>query len=80
VWYEGSRRRFLQADERGSTVAVTSDSGALLAINRYDEYGRTETTSPTYMGRFGYTGQRYFSGFGLQRGSFPGLRGGVRSG
>jgi RHS repeat-associated protein len=65
VWYEGASRRFLHADERGSIVAVTSDSGALLSINRYDEYGRTETTNGTYTGRFGYTGQRYFGGFGL---------------
>jgi hypothetical protein len=46
---------------------VTSDSGALLAINRFDESGRTETTNATYMGRFLYTGQRYFGGFGLYR-------------
>ena len=68
VWYNGpgtSDRRFLQADERGSVVAVTSDTGALLAINRYDEHGRTETSNAVYRGRFGYTGQRYFSGFGL---------------
>lgn len=65
VWYEGSDRRYLHADERGSIVAVTNGSGGLLAINRYDEYGRTQTTSSTYMGRFLYTGQRYFGGFGL---------------
>jgi RHS repeat-associated protein len=66
VWYEGSDRRFLHADERGSIVSVTSSSGALLSINRYDEYGRTETTNTgNYLSRFGYTGQRYFGGFGL---------------
>jgi RHS repeat-associated protein len=65
VWYEGSSRRYLQADERGSIIAVTDSAGALLAINRYDEYGKTETSSSTYLDRFAYTGQRYFSGFGL---------------
>ena len=54
VWYNGpgtADRRFLQADERGSVVAVTSDAGALLAINRYDEHGRTETSNAVYRGR-----------------------------
>jgi RHS repeat-associated protein len=39
---------------------VTDASTNLLAINRYDEYGRTQT-SGTNFGRFLYTGQRYFS-------------------
>jgi RHS repeat-associated protein len=68
VWYNGpgtSDRRFLHADERGSIVAVTNASAGLLAINRYDEYGRTQTTSSTFLGRFLYTGQRYFSSTGL---------------
>ncbi|MEA3052853.1 MAG: hypothetical protein QOG72_1756 [Sphingomonadales bacterium] len=68
VWYNGpgtSDRRFLHADERGSIVAVTSGSGALLAINRYDEYGKTETSDINYRPRFLYTGQRYFAGFDL---------------
>jgi RHS repeat-associated protein len=68
VWYEGSGttdRRFLHADEHGSIVAVTSAAGALLAINRYDEYGKPETTNGSYMARFLYTGQRYLSGPGI---------------
>ena len=66
LWYEGSGTtapRYLHADERGSIVAVTDASGATLGINRYDEYGLTQTGA-TY-GRFGYTGQRYFAGTGL---------------
>jgi RHS repeat-associated protein len=68
VWYSGSGttdRRFLHADERGSIVAVTDSSANLLAINRYDEYGKTQTSNATYLGRFLYTGQRYFAASGL---------------
>jgi RHS repeat-associated protein len=68
VMYAGSGtgdRRFLHADERGSIVAVTGSSANLLAINRYDEYGKTQTSNSTYMGRFLYTGQRYFAASGL---------------
>jgi RHS repeat-associated protein len=68
VWYEGSGtsdRRFLHSDERGSIVAVTSGSAALLNINRYDENGRTEWTDPYFLDRFAYTGQRYFSSPGI---------------
>jgi RHS repeat-associated protein len=67
VWYYGSGitdRRFLHADERGSIVAVTAENRSLIAINRYDEYGRTQTSGPNY-GRFLYTGQRYFGGIDL---------------
>lgn len=67
VWYVGSGtsdRRFLHADEHGSIVAVTDSSANLLAINRYDEYGKTQTSGTNY-GRFLYTGQRYFGGIGL---------------
>jgi hypothetical protein len=47
VWYEGSNRRYLHADERGSIVAVTGDTGALLAINRCESAkGEGPTLSP----------------------------------
>jgi RHS repeat-associated protein len=65
VWYEGSSRRFLSADERGSIVAVSDDSGAVQNVNRYDEYGRTQYLNGSWLSRFGFTGQRYFGGFGL---------------
>ncbi|HEX8222471.1 MAG TPA: RHS repeat-associated core domain-containing protein [Allosphingosinicella sp.] len=68
VWYEGSGntdRRFLQADERGSIVAVSDSSGAVQNVNTYDEYGRLENSNPYWLSRFAFTGQRYFGGFGL---------------
>jgi RHS repeat-associated protein len=64
VWYEGSGvtdRRFLSSDERGSTVSVTDGSGAVLALNRYDEFGQPQAGN---MGAFGYTGQAWLSGIG----------------
>ncbi len=65
VWYEGSGtadRRFLQADERGSIVAVSDSSGSMLAINRYDEFGIPQSGNA---GRFGFTGQTWFPEAGL---------------
>jgi RHS repeat-associated protein len=59
LWYEGSgvssaNRRHLGADQQGSIVTVTDAAGAVLAINRYDEYG---IPAPGNLGRFAYTGQ-----------------------
>ena len=65
VWYEGpgtTNRRFLQADERGSVVAVSDSAGASLAVNRYDEYGIPQTGN---LGRFSYTGQTALPEIGL---------------
>jgi RHS repeat-associated protein len=65
VWYEGadlSNRRFLQADERGSIVAISNASGNVVQINTYDEYG---TPSAGNIGRFQYTGQTWFAEAGL---------------
>lgn len=59
VEYEGvnaSTRRFLHADERGSIVARSNDSGAVTNVNTYDEYGAPGTSNA---GRFGYTGQAW---------------------
>jgi RHS repeat-associated protein len=64
VWYEGaglSDRRFLHADERGSVIAVTNNTGAPLAINTYDEYGIPGTSN---LGRFQYTGQAWLDEVG----------------
>ncbi|HKU70227.1 MAG TPA: RHS repeat-associated core domain-containing protein, partial [Burkholderiales bacterium] len=64
VWYEGSgtaTRRWLHADERGSIVAVSDASGNLVGINTYDEYGKPGASN---IGRFQYTGQRWFSEIG----------------
>lgn len=66
VWYEGtgtSDRRWLHADERGSVVAVSDGSGAMLAINRYDEYGIPQSGNA---GRFQYTGQAWLAELGIQ--------------
>lgn len=57
VWYQGSGtadRRWLHADVRGTVVAVTDSSGAMIATFTYDPYG-----SPSDMtgSRFLYTGQ-----------------------
>lgn len=65
VWYEGSGltdRRFLQADERGSIVAVTDNSGNVLGTNAYDEFGIPRANN---IGRFQYTGQAWFPDVGL---------------
>ncbi|MEM7665020.1 MAG: RHS repeat-associated core domain-containing protein [Pseudomonadota bacterium] len=68
VWYEGddlTDRRHLHADTRGSIIAVTDATGALLYANTYDEYGipdgdslnDPDGTGITTRGRFRYTGQ-----------------------
>ena len=57
-----SNRTFLIADERGSIVAGTNNSGARTYINRYDEYGKPQSGN---QGRFQYTGQVYLNGAGL---------------
>jgi RHS repeat-associated protein len=65
VWYEGSGttdRRFLDADERGSIVAVTNSSGSALSINAYDEYGKPGSSNA---GRFQYTGQAWLPELGV---------------
>lgn len=65
VWYEGAgtaSRRWLQADERGSVVAVSDAGGNALAINRYDEYGIPQSGN---LGRFQYTGQTWLAEAGL---------------
>jgi RHS repeat-associated protein len=65
VWYEGSGtsdRHWLHADERGSIIAVSNDSGAVTAIDRYDEYG---VPQGTLAGPFGYTGQQWIPELGM---------------
>src|SRR5690242_16438944 len=66
IWYEGSgtiQRRFISSDERGSPISGTGNQGALIAINRYDEYGIPQSTN---IGRFQYTGQAWLAELGLQ--------------
>lgn len=40
-YYGGTARRWLHADERGSVIAISGESGGMLNINAYDEYGDT---------------------------------------
>jgi RHS repeat-associated protein len=65
VWYEGAGitdRRWLHADERGSVIAVTDATGAVIGTNSYDEYGIPKASN---IGRFQYTGQAWLSEIGL---------------
>lgn len=65
VWYEGAGlndRRWLQADERGSVIAVTDSGGNAIALNKYDEYGIPASGN---VGRFQYTGQAWMPEVGM---------------
>ena len=65
VDYAGSgttARSWLHADERGSIVALSDDSGAMTSLNRYDEYGKPQSGNA---GRFQYTGQAWLPEIGL---------------
>jgi RHS repeat-associated protein len=48
-------------NRRGSVIAISNGSGAVTAINSYDEYG---IPGPTNSGRFQYTGQMRLSELG----------------
>jgi RHS repeat-associated protein len=62
VQYDGSgNRAFLGTDERGSIISLTDSSGTLIGLNRYDEYGKPQSTN---IGRFQYTGQMWLSEIG----------------
>jgi len=67
IWYEGSssawsNHRELLADRQGSIVAVAGSSGAVTAINAYDEYGIPGSGNS---GRFQYTGQAWIGELGM---------------
>lgn len=65
VWYEGAGtgdRRYLSTDELGSIVTVADGSGASIADNTFDEYGRPGAGN---LGRFQYTGQAWLPAAGL---------------
>jgi RHS repeat-associated protein len=66
LWWDmsaGGALKRLHADERGSIVAVTDGTGAVLGINSYDEYGQPGASN---IGRFQYTGQMWLGEIGLQ--------------
>ncbi len=59
VWFEGSgvtAPQYLYADHQGSITARTNASGAVVAVNTYDEYGIPGAGNS---GRFQYTGQAW---------------------
>ncbi|MGF7151960.1 RHS repeat-associated protein [Sphingomonas zeicaulis] len=63
--YEGTgatTRKWLHADERGSVIALSDDSGSAVSLNSYDEYG-----IPAFLnyGRYQYTGQVWLETPGL---------------
>jgi RHS repeat-associated protein len=65
VQYEGTGttdRRFMGSDERASVISLTDSSGTLLNINRYDEYGKPQSTNT---GRFQYAGQKWIGEAGI---------------
>jgi RHS repeat-associated protein len=65
IWYEGSgltARRSLQINRKGSVVSIADASGAMIAIDTYDEYGIPGSGN---VGRFQYTGQAWLSEIGM---------------
>lgn len=61
---QGGAIRLLEANDRGSVVAVADTSGNVIATNRYDEFGNPQAGSVTT--RFGFTGQLWLPEIGLQ--------------
>jgi RHS repeat-associated protein len=55
-------RTWYSADERGSIIADSSDSGSLYGINSYDEYGKPGSANS---GRYQYTGQMWVNELGM---------------
>lgn len=66
IWYDYSSgslvKKFMTADERGSIVAVTNSSGAVLGVNSYDEYGIPASGN---LGMFQFTGQAWLPELGM---------------
>jgi RHS repeat-associated protein len=65
IWYEGSdlaQPRYVHSNRQGSITGIAATNGALLAINRYDEYGVPAVGN---IGRFQYTGQAWLTELGL---------------
>lgn len=73
VWYEGSAvdgttRRSVFSDTRGSIIEVTTWNGDHIATNSYDEYGIPDSSSGADIatkGRFRYTGQIWLPELGM---------------
>lgn len=59
VDYVGSgtaNRRWAHQDERGSVIALSDAAGNVVAMNKYDEFGKPQSGNA---GRFQYTGQMW---------------------
>jgi RHS repeat-associated protein len=68
VWYIGSSIAApmgIQSDYQGSIVSSADAGGNLTGINSYDEYGISATTFTGTTPLFGYTGQVWLPGIGL---------------
>src|SRR5690606_23375364 len=59
---EGNTQTWLHADERGSIIAGTSETGTTTFVNTYGPFGEH---GPTHTGRFGFTGQAWIGEIGL---------------
>jgi RHS repeat-associated protein len=55
-------KRYLYADHQGSIIAHSTDAGVVTQKNAYDPYGIPKSSND---GRFGYTGQTWIKGLGL---------------
>ena len=69
TWFEfptsgPTLRRWLLADERGSTVGVTDATGAVIGRLSYNDYGTPAATNPASV-RFQYTGQQWLPELGM---------------
>jgi RHS repeat-associated protein len=67
AWYEGpgfaaTNERQLRPDWHASIVLVADSAGAVLGVNRYDEYGIPQSGN---IGRFQYTGQAWLAELGM---------------
>ena len=65
LWYIGSTtsyKRYVMADERGSIIGVTNNTGSVTNVNKYDAYGVPASGNT---GLFQYTGQMWLEDVGL---------------
>src|SRR4051812_18679371 len=67
-WYEGTGgpvRRYLHADHQGSVIASADDAGNVVGLAGYDEWGISNSSALTNVGRLGYTGQAWIPELGM---------------
>lgn len=66
ILLQSSTPRYLHYDTRGSTRALTNQSGAVLASYSYDAYGNRTSPATTVENPFGYSGEYTGPETGLQ--------------